>query len=612
MYNNIILFLTISLNFKTSESSNVFISKENGKDEAKCGLYSISACKSLIYAITQSAGVPETGDLTIQIDGGNNVHDPSIYEINTSFQVDRNLTLKSNGKVRPTIIIPNYHVMSQQYIFNCKEKYTIKVDNIRFYNARLAYIQSDMTIKLQNSVVESSFSFVRQLQLPKKSHLNMVITNCSFNNSKLDLISTELTIVTSFINGTSIIRASKISKCNISNCVFKNTNVSLACKAVLLRDQVVSISRSRFINTHKFQSAIRISGCLKVGVIFSYFEGHKHTALALIDIFSVTVGRSHFQNNEGFSGGALLVEKSQGEITQCIFSNNSARNGGAVYFMNGIAALLIKNSRFILNSAIKLGGSIYSSETGKRANAQLTLYNVTLRGEPKFPTVSGTLIYSTTVTILRKVSMNILLMSPDWSMTDGFSCNMKCINSIAFQEQNFTYVCPINHNALTVLYGNLKRLVALRCIRCKTTTYTINTGMLQIRNRIPGKSTISKNVDICQQCPSGGKCNNGIISRGNFFGYPSPDKSTVSFKPCPQSYCCSPQNVKCVSYNTCNKNRQGVLCGSCKTNYRMNYFDGSCVLKMDCRKHMFWLLYLFCVMLYMGGLFYYKKVFLYV
>jgi len=66
------------------------------------------------------------------------------------------------------------------------------------------------------------------------------------------------------------------------------------------------------------------------------------------------------------------------------------------------------------------------------------------------------------------------------------------------------------------------------------------------------------------------------------------------FLPCPDRYCCSDVMNQCKSITTCNKNRQGRLCGRCKYGTYINFFNNNCIAIERCaktEKMFFWLFF---------------------
>ena len=62
----------------------------------------------------------------------------------------------------------------------------------------------------------------------------------------------------------------------------------------------------------------------------------------------------------------------------------------------------------------------------------------------------------------------------------------------------------------------------------------------------------------------------------------------------PNDYCCSQEGAACVSYDTCNVNRTGLLCGSCTEGNYISYFSNKCIEASKCiasTRSIFWIFY---------------------
>ena len=123
------------------------------------------------------------------------------------------------------------------------------------------------------------------------------------------------------------------------------------------------------------------------------------------------------------------------------------------------------------------------------------------------------------------------------------------------------------------------------CKQCDSTSYNVNHA--GFKNNHPYNVT-------CHKCPYQASCVNGIKSRGNYWATTSKySHGKVTFTLCPSSYCCVSLE-KCISYNTCNENREGRLCGDCQKDYVISVFTrNECVSKGECEKMVvLWALYL--------------------
>ena len=93
----------------------------------------------------------------------------------------------------------------------------------------------------------------------------------------------------------------------------------------------------------------------------------------------------------------------------------------------------------------------------------------------------------------------------------------------------------------------------------------------------------------CQQCPYGGRCEQGITAVANFWGYI--DAGAVRFQHCPKGYCCT--RKACTRYDTCAPHRVGRLCGACAAGYSEALFSSQCIRDDDCDSTYLWALAIF-------------------
>ncbi|XP_046848069.1 uncharacterized protein LOC124441649 [Xenia sp. Carnegie-2017] len=154
-------------------------------------------------------------------------------------------------------------------------------------------------------------------------------------------------------------------------------------------------------------------------------------------------------------------------------------------------------------------------------------------------------------------------------------------NCRLFVKGNFTVVCPHGYTISFEKHCPFRysyfqcRYLYLRCNECPLKTYALERS----------KFTITKRNDVkCMQCPRGGICNGGVLSsRPNFWGYKS--RSSITFAQCPPGYCCN--LAHCVTYNNCQGNRTGTLCGRCLRGMSDSLFSTSCTLNSDCSVNAF-------------------------
>ena len=165
--------------------------------------------------------------------------------------------------------------------------------------------------------------------------------------------------------------------------------------------------------------------------------------------------------------------------------------------------------------------------------------------------------------------------------------------------------CPINYNpSKKTQYNGLFTGfdIQLDCTTCNMQQYNIFGGKrnLNFTSTTHNDENLKRSeIQIenpCKPCPLGADCSNRIKSQDNFFGYVE-NKKTVKFLQCPIQYCCSDKGQQCTSYDTCENNREGILCGSCIDGYYIDFFSNKCSSNNKCtisHQMTFWFTYVLC------------------
>ena len=155
---------------------------------------------------------------------------------------------------------------------------------------------------------------------------------------------------------------------NITNCLFRNNLETCAYYAGNGR-----IYNTTFINNS--DNAVYLSTNNNLDVINCYFLNHVITKGSLFYISSgnVLLYNSTFKNNQ-MKNQYLVYSYNGGIIDSCIFENNSAVRGGAIYSNGYQDTIQICNSIFRNNVASTYGGAIYVAYDG------LIIKNNTMEG----------------------------------------------------------------------------------------------------------------------------------------------------------------------------------------------------------------------------------------
>ena len=347
--------------------------------------------------------------------------------------------------------------------------------------------------------------------------------------------------------------------------------------------------------------------------------------------------RCHFISNKALWGGAISVMHHQPcfdlrtrsscidgpiQFYKCIFINNSATNphkimnktspynaqGGAIgcqRFQVRIFETLMVN-----NYADHFGGSIVDND------CLFFMANTTIRIDESISHMSleGQVIYTKSVYFMYNVTIdvtkvNIQSTRNPYTFFSGSSYGLKAPTAIVV-PRNVKFRCFSGSNIelttamISPRYGGGISLM-FRCIPCPINFYSLGNSYGILLN---GRNVIKHDIR-CLPCPYGGKCLNGITAQPNFWGYKSEAQGTykIRFLPCPTGYCCQEKN--CSKYDSCNKNREGVMCGRCRKGFSQTVSSLQCIERNKCSSNgIIWLMMLFGGLGYIFFLMYLQEI----
>ena len=185
--------------------------------------------------------------------------------------------------------------------------------------------------------------------------------------------------------------------------------------------------------------------------------------------------------------------------------------------------------------------------------------------------------------------------------------------------------CPHNYYPNSASdYFNSKFAYRLSCKSCARGLHSLKRGftsltgveLVEEKRFYKSPKLLIKNISetqksfVCHTCPAGGVCESTIRSRGNFYGYVN-NNGILQFIPCPEQYCCSKEGAVCTSYNTCNSNRTGMLCGACTEGNFISYFSNKCIPISKCTgatRSIFWVSYIIVSVIFTIALCFVKDV----
>ncbi|XP_057293749.1 uncharacterized protein LOC130622314 [Hydractinia symbiolongicarpus] len=599
---------------KYSVDADTFVSQRNGKDDASCGTI-LLPCLSLQYTFAYKIKPEEH----IRLDGGEKK--PYVYVVNKPIHIANEISIKSyqNSFFRPIIFMVKQNQTIKEYMFLSvgKKKITLRVENIDFQSTPLLMFNTSCDVAISNCsfngtsttvirryavrykrwskfvklrISYTTFKNVTAISLSRAVHIRLVIYKCVFEGDEKKAI-----MSITHISKTGIV---SITKSTISTGVGPLISFDKNC-----------VSSVNIFNTTFYGNKLRkrsvmygllINFCVTVLVSESALSNYRQSSIYFNYVKNAKVIKCSFKNNQGFYGGAIRSRRSQLYVQQSSFSNNTASNGGAIHSL--LSKTYITQCTFFYNAANNSGGAIYVSSYNIH-NVDLQIYNSVMYATATNTFITGLLLRSNVITLLKNVKfliLNSLIDAP--SILEGFSFE-KGLNRHHNGFQNVSFYCPNNYDSF--LLSTTESITSAQCHRCSRGMYNINKGIVMI----VGKSRLKRNIFLttksnftCFKCPAGGKCEEKVRSRANFWGYVGTE-SQVYFLPCPSYYCCSHQ---CESYNDCNKHREGILCGTCKKGFRLNFYNEDCIKNNDCHMVLSWLLLTFYSACYVLFLMYYK------
>ena len=241
-------------------------------------------------------------------------------------------------------------------------------------------------------ILSISYSFVTiQNNIFRNSYMNSGVLQVSYLNS-INLL------FNNFINiksNSTLISLDNINVVNMDKLLFENNNVNDSI-IINIYDTDLSkfnIKNSTFkSNKNNGYGLINVVSYNNVSIESSIFTNNTSRynggAIFVDKSKKCTIKNSTFISNTGRNGGAIFIDRSLSNITQCIFTNNTATsNGGAVVTLGG-QYTNITSSTFTNNNAVYDGGAVYNVRSdlqilsskfeknmARSAGAVYTIYN---------------------------------------------------------------------------------------------------------------------------------------------------------------------------------------------------------------------------------------------
>ena len=335
----------------------------------------------------------------------------------------------------------------------------------------------------------------------------------------------------------------------------------------------------------------------------------KGGSITLTDVFILSLLKSKFHKEvTKYIGGAIYLscEQCQVYIQLVNFISNRAKlEAGALYVKS--SKIVINKSLFAFNRAGIRGGALFvylSSDLRTAINIDLCNFTSNTAGEE-----GGTMVIDgvtelglqnsfirdssdTNVVILHGA---VLLISNVRVQThtvnkyifDSSAAEIKFESSLIFRCPFYTYL----EEEGTILSGfgkcsNKSRdchgvKVKYRCATCSSGFYSSHLGFdVEAENDLAQVLTTKPK---CHSCPEGGICKHGkIVAQQNYWGYRY--QEVILFTKCPTGFCCP--NISCLSYNSCNFRRHGLICSECNFNTSVALNSQACLPLTLCNTYL--------------------------
>ncbi|CAD8101522.1 unnamed protein product [Paramecium sonneborni] len=273
--------------------------------------------------------------------------------------------------------------------------------NLQIFDLQITQVyQQIKTEKRECLAVSTTFLF--QLDCPLKiTQMNVQIIEHIDNQSKLNqLICNQFKIFKDLQYTFSLIEIEQINvgqKLTIEKMYIQNIQC-IKCQFGLI--SIADVEQQNEQNIKITQILIQNSNCGRTGCLSviknrnelniqdltqNYRRLQQHNYENLLNSINnqMIIEESKFINNTALYGGSLLVIRINTIIRGCIFQNNFADIGGAIYYESEKEEIQILNSKIIENNA-KIAGGLYLSSQSlqltKQLDLQLDYNNSTLYG----------------------------------------------------------------------------------------------------------------------------------------------------------------------------------------------------------------------------------------
>ena len=347
-----------------------------------------------------------------------------------------------------------------------------------------------------------------------------------------------LSVINSTFYGTSILIFDSNNYTKLENCLFYNTNIALI--------------------DHDYNN-IHIMGCRFENSSLGIGNNDEDDSIIIIE-------KTIFKN--GLRGALSIHSQGTIEIKSCFFINNTiSEDLKNMLLVKEAAALTVRSTS--IHPCINILDCQFINNSAPMNWENSLLITTTC---PQNKLCNGTYIISNT--IIKSGNYHKSKYDTPVFITTGFgSLNNMFINNTSIQCKSGQTLSFVQNSILPYLLIN--------CKTCDILTYNTK-DIAEFKVADVQKQIYTASNLTCHKCPYQASCNDGIKSKGNYWGSLDPDSGIIDFILCPSSYCCRSIRT-CASYNTCHQKRAGRLCGNCLKGHSLSLFSqNQCVPTNEC------------------------------
>ena len=519
--------------------------------------------------------------------------------------IDKELILSSNSSGRKAIITIKSNEKVTTF-FNFKKSFTLNAVTLHVNRATpfidLRHVSDLLTISANNTNITLADTVFRNMQprfnFSSKIKANVVMKDCAVENTPFSTMDRlKPTFLSNANVGKKILSTDKGVTIYVNQCNFRELH-GLLCWQF---NCDIDIRGSNFINSRLL---IRVSGIKhKVSVVSSIFWRstfcfHSNPGSQLV-IQNVSFNESVPLNSTEIKSFQLMVHSCENAMIEyCNFEN------------------AINGTLFAYNSAVSLIGSNFTNNQNLNfftnagvvdfTNSSVLIKECHFENNVAPASHMGTITFRKIRKYLKNISISNTTIKGGILRGNVDNALMSILIKADYRSfaGNVKISCPVNYK---LHYYEQEQFLCF-CQKCDSRKYSVESSYISWSNVL---KSFHGNTIRCLTCPYEAICEQGIQSKGNYWGFKF-HNDTIKFVYCPTLYCCT-SNSTCFSYDTCHENRHKRLCGECLNGYSVGIFGHNhCFESHSCVRSYFWIVYVILVGFYVLFFLYLQEIFVFI